>query len=276
MALLTCIYYAGISSCGIQGAEKAYPSYPFTISTIVYAFFSAFGGGIIRDTLLLNVYPAAFTFECLPDILVAFYSALFYKANRQNREMYKITHLISVVGDAVGLGQFICIGVDKAIIYNAPPVIVLLSGIVTALGGGIISSFLQGNSFLSIIRTKYLYRFGTIIGVFLYSFIISNGTSHVASQFILSLYTTAIVFSCNQVIRLKIQSVYSYVHNYIYISTCIYTIYIRTNIVENVFVPWSTRSLNFRSYNRSHIKSSYVISNNTCTLYIIKFIQRHR
>lgn len=193
MFFATLVYYLGIASCGIQGAENAY-KLPYTGNTIVSSFLTAFGGGLIRDIVLLNRFPVVFTSQCIPDIAIALFSGMMYKNVRQK----KIIKFLSVFADAASLGQFISIGINKAIPVTDSELVIVTCGIVTALGGGILSRIFCGYSIKHIIYSNINYRFFTALGAIMYYQFIQIGIEHITVQTIIIVYTTITAIACDK------------------------------------------------------------------------------
>lgn len=166
MKVLTIIYFAGIASCGIQGAEK-YTQYMQrnNIALLLCAFLSSFAGGLIRNAIILQVYPVALTIDCLPDIIMALFAAVLYVNSKEN----KLIKWFSTCADSAGLAQFISIGVNKAYIITDEKLTQFICGVITALGGSIISSLFCGDSLTKILSKNLFYRLITVIGTILWN-----------------------------------------------------------------------------------------------------------
>lgn len=198
---LTIIYFAGIASCGIQGAEKGMRMRVNWIKHLMSAFLSAFAGGIIRDVILLNTHPTALTTTCLPDITIALVSALIYMRISPK----KYIQILSFWADAIGLSQFIAIGIDKANSNEATAFITFLCGITTALGGGIISSFFSGEPINKIMSSNISYRLSAITGTIFYMDWINCGVDISIAQVKLMLFTLLSSSVCNINVRRAIK-----------------------------------------------------------------------
>lgn len=162
--IILLVYYIGIASCAAQGAEKG--KYDNNIPMLRYIA-NAFGGGFIRDVIILGVYPWLFTSSAFPDITLVviiglLYTNYFFICNA-DRKIYNIVTQFVVISDAFGLGSFICIGMDKAFVYNSNIFSAIISGYVTAIGGGILAS---GKPFTKIFKNKetVCYHFITLVG----------------------------------------------------------------------------------------------------------------
>lgn len=188
MELLLIIYYIGITSCCIQGVEKScgkHESFCFLL-----AFFSSLGGGMFRDLFGLFVFPLALTRDCIPEILIALCTVFLYRTLSWKHAMLqsKIKQF-TMITDSLGLGTFIAFGIDRALKLGANQITAFCCGIVTALGGGILSSLLCGKSLREVLTANIPYRVITIIGAILYMYFLTNGINPITAQYCLILYT---------------------------------------------------------------------------------------
>lgn len=191
MELLSIIYYLGIIACGIQGSKKSCQQYE--IFCLPASFLAAMGGGMIRDLLILFVFPAAFTISCMPDVIMALCAGIIYRSCLQRYETHNTFKQIVIFTDALGIGTFIAMGIDKALSFGVAPITALCCGIVTALGGGILSALLCGQSIHEIMTTNVAYRIITILGSFLYTYYITIGVNPIIAQYWLILYTVIFI-----------------------------------------------------------------------------------
>lgn len=205
---LTLIYYSGIASCGIQGVKKAQKCNKNIVLSLLIAFVSAFGGGIIRDVVILKVKPAVLFLSILPDISISLIFAIIYLKVSKSQKKQKVMNLFSVFTDALGLAQFISIGVNRALMFNSDINITLICGIITALGGGILSSLFCGKEIYKILMSNFKYYLNTIIGTFFYIFMLNSNVHYVKAQLILVLYTSISTLSSNEKIKKFIEKNY--------------------------------------------------------------------
>lgn len=161
---ITLIYFVGIASCAAQGAEKGkYQNY----IPLLHYLANAFGGGFMRDILLLEVHPWILTLSALPDIVLVIIIGCLYTyyflIGNVTKKQYNIAIQLVVLTDAFGLGSFICIGMDKAFECSDNVFTIIACGYVTAIGGGLLAS---GKLFTLIFRNKknICYHLVTLLG----------------------------------------------------------------------------------------------------------------
>jgi len=119
------------------------------IGVSMLAMITAGGGGLIRDGLLISRGPALILTDT--DLLyVVFVAALLTLAFREQIE--KMTRPIAVI-DAIGLGAFAVYGVDRSLDAGLSVPAAIISGTLTAVGGGLL---LQAGPVLRLRRDRRL------------------------------------------------------------------------------------------------------------------------
>jgi uncharacterized membrane protein YeiH len=106
---------------------------------LLLAVVMGLGGGIIRD-LLLGVRPVAVTSRYyLPTVAVAALGGfLFTSLVRRFGAMF-------VVLEALSVGLFTVVGVEKALLYDLPYVSAVFVGVTAAVGGGVLVDLIAGH-----------------------------------------------------------------------------------------------------------------------------------
>jgi uncharacterized membrane protein YeiH len=124
---------AAVFVAGIAGALIA-TRHNFDITGVIFlAIISGLGGGLIRDTLIQRGTPLALTNS---NYLIAAFAAAalgFFFSQRLGRVDWVFT-----LFSALSLGMYTLVGVLKAIDADLPTLSVLLIGILTAAGGGML------------------------------------------------------------------------------------------------------------------------------------------
>lgn len=167
------LYWAGLFACGAQGYNNTHGNWSTSI-----ILFAAFGGGIVRDGAILHRPPAVLSLEAIPEICIAWLGAMF-QALCAGKNVFKI--FLSLL-DSAAVSTFFIIGADAAQRYGCGPIVVWASGVVTALGGGMLSAWLSGSRLQDILCANIPYRCIVIVATALYVFWIYTGVSPLEAQ----------------------------------------------------------------------------------------------
>jgi uncharacterized membrane protein YeiH len=137
-ALLNAFDLAGTLVFALEGAMRAIRGDLDFLGLLVLAFVTAVGGGIIRDLLIGATPPAAirdwryFGIAILGATAVSF----FYQW------VQAIPDQLVITLDAAGLGLFAVAGVEKALDYKMHPLMAVVMGGITGVGGGTVRDLL--------------------------------------------------------------------------------------------------------------------------------------
>jgi uncharacterized membrane protein YeiH len=137
-ALLNAFDLAGTLVFALEGAMRAIRGDLDFLGLLVLAFVTAVGGGIIRDLLIGATPPAAirdwryFGIAILGATAVSF----FYQW------VQAIPDQLVITLDAAGLGLFAVAGVEKALDYEMHPLMAVVMGGITGVGGGTVRDLL--------------------------------------------------------------------------------------------------------------------------------------
>jgi uncharacterized membrane protein YeiH len=136
--LLSAADIAGTMVFAVEGAMAAVNGNLDLVGILVLAFCTALGGGIIRDILLGALPPAALLDWRYPAI--AFTSALltFFL----HHYVRAIPIAVIQVLDAAGLAIFAVAGTLKAVLHKMNPLVAVMLGTITGVGGGTIRDVL--------------------------------------------------------------------------------------------------------------------------------------
>ena len=109
------------------------------VGVAVVAFAAAFGGGTLRD-LLLDYRPFFWVqqIEFLWIVLALCAGAMLFRRQRHLRP----TERAILWPDAIGLGLFTAIGVDRALALGQPALVAVMMGVVTSVFGGVLRDVL--------------------------------------------------------------------------------------------------------------------------------------
>ncbi len=146
---------------------------PFGV--LIIAFVTAIGGGTIRD-LLIGDLPVAWltNASAIFAILLATVSTMFFGG-----QMKKL-HTMLFLFDAIGLGLFSMIGIQKGMMHGLGTGICIMLGTITGCFGGVLRDVLVNN--VPLIFEKEIYALASIMGGALFFVLLWLGmTVNVAS-----------------------------------------------------------------------------------------------
>lgn len=129
---------AGTLVFAVEGAMAAVNGNLDLIGIMALAFCTALGGGIIRDTLLGSLPPASLRDWRYPTIVLSAAVLVFFL----HSEVRAIPVLYVQVLDAAGLAIFAIAGTEKALLHKMNPLVAVLLGTITGVGGGTIRDVL--------------------------------------------------------------------------------------------------------------------------------------
>ncbi|MGC1922143.1 MAG: TRIC cation channel family protein, partial [Acidobacteriaceae bacterium] len=136
--LLLIVDLLGTFLFGLEGATAATRGNLDLLGLMVLAFATALGGGILRDVLIGASPP-----NSIRDwrySATAFLAAAFVFLWHATVSHFPISLMVTL--DAAGLGLFAVAGAQKALEFDIPPLIAILMGGVTGVGGGTICDVL--------------------------------------------------------------------------------------------------------------------------------------
>lgn len=162
MSLLNALDLIGVFFFAISGVLTAATRKMDLFGATVIAFVTCLGGGTIRDTLL-NQYPI-FWMENPNYLIIIISTSLLTFFTLKNIQNFTRFFLIP---DALGLGVFTLIGLQKAISLGATPMVAILMAMITATGGGLIRDILC-NRVPVIFRNQEIYATACLLGAGLY------------------------------------------------------------------------------------------------------------
>lgn len=169
----------------ITGALKGTQKHLDIFGVIVLACCVGVGGGILRDTIgnvpvsaLIN--PVFFISSILTGIFVFIFSNKFKSHDK----------LINIF-DAFGLGLFTFLGANKGLVIDFGIVGIVLSGVITSTGGGVIRDVLSGELPPTILKTDF-YATASILGGLLFCLLIALNCSFIIAFLSVFLFVTVI------------------------------------------------------------------------------------
>ena len=128
------------------------------------AFITAVGGGTIRD-LLLGIAPVSWMQDVKYIYIILIGVVMTYLFRRILANLIKTFFLF----DAIGIGVFTILGVQKALILELHPVVAVMMGMFSAVLGGVIRDTLINR--IPLIFRKEIYAMACIVGGSLFIFL---------------------------------------------------------------------------------------------------------
>ena len=127
------------------------------LGVVVFGCTVGVGGGILRDVIIGAVPVAAlqdisYLLICVSAALVVFFIARYLRN----------LHRIIAFCDAVGLGVFTWIGAAKGFAYELNAVGIILCGVLTAVGGGILRDVMSKS--IPVVLTSDFYATASLLG----------------------------------------------------------------------------------------------------------------
>ncbi|NOJ28646.1 MAG: hypothetical protein DA328_00580 [Nitrososphaeraceae archaeon] len=159
------------------GAFKAIENKYDLFGIIVLSSITGFFGGVMRDVLLGKIPPYAFVdpFYIIMTVLTGILTFYIYPLLKYKDLFIKL--------DAIGLGVFSIIGSGIAFnLFGLNYIIMALSGIITAIGGGIIRDILVNET--PLIFVKELYVTSSFIGITIFFMLLYIGMDYNISSLI--------------------------------------------------------------------------------------------
>jgi uncharacterized membrane protein YeiH len=130
------------------------------VGLFVIALTSALGGGLIRDGLFLNVPPPAVTEPYyLPIVAFAVLAVVVFRTRLEPWTRHRVVDYI----DAVGMGAFAIVGMQKALGAQLTIWGVVLVGVINAVGGGMLRDVLVGET-PAILKPSQFYSLPVLAG----------------------------------------------------------------------------------------------------------------
>lgn len=162
-----------IVAASISGALTARERKLDPVGTVCLAVACSLGGGLLRDMILQvgSVYILEQDLALPGAVITAAVVFIIPSViERQDR--------IIAIFDIFAVGLFAATGADKALVYGFNPMICIMMGFFTAVGGGMLRDVFLGQTPYIFQRSNF-YALAAIAGAAAYTFIAMNGISHV-------------------------------------------------------------------------------------------------
>jgi uncharacterized membrane protein YeiH len=156
--LLSAVDLAGTFLFAVEGATAAIAGHLDLLGIMVLSFATALAGGVIRDSLIGTVPPAAVTNWRYSVVAFAAAGIVFVL----HRSVEQVPSMLIMVLDAAGLGLFAIAGTEKALTYGMHPFVAILMGTITGVGGGVVRDILLAQV-PGVLRTE-MYATAALVG----------------------------------------------------------------------------------------------------------------
>ena len=176
--------YIGTFAFGITGAIVAVERKMDVVGILILSTLTGIGGGILRDLILGSVPPAAFKTHIYFIILGVSGAAVFFFYHK-----IKAMEKIIVIVDALGLGVFTVIGIEKGIAFQMPFFNCIIMGIMTATFGGLLRDILANR--VPFILEKEFYATACFLGGILF-FLLQNNVPVWLNDILVIVFITVI------------------------------------------------------------------------------------
>ena len=167
MNFLTLIDYIGTFAFAISGIRLASAKRFDWFGAYVVGFVTAVGGGTIRD-LLLDVTPfwmLQSSYLIVTALALGFVILFGRYVIRLNNTFF--------IFDAIGLGLFAVVGIEKSITYGYPMWVGLIMGTLTGAAGGVLRDTLINE--VPLIFRKEIYALACVFGGLVYYLCLYSG-----------------------------------------------------------------------------------------------------
>ncbi len=127
----------------------------------ILGFVTAIGGGTLRD-IMIGSTPVGWMLnvDYLFAILIGIVAAIFFK-----QYIARLTKTMFLF-DAIGIGLFTILGLEKTLGVGLPPIIAIMMGTVSAVFGGVLRDVLVGR--IPLIFRSEIYATACLLGAILY------------------------------------------------------------------------------------------------------------
>lgn len=145
----------------ITGAVRGVRNKLDFLGVVVFACTVGVGGGVFRDLLLGATPVAAYEHESYLIVCIVTGILVFFLAP----QIVGRWHLVAI-GDAIGLGVFTALGAAKGLLYGAGPIGIVLSGVFSAVVGGVVRDVMVRT--IPAVLTSDFYATASLIGALVY------------------------------------------------------------------------------------------------------------
>lgn len=178
LMIIIVLDFIGTAAFAIAGAYRGIKMRVDLLGVIIAGVLTATGGGTLRDVFIYNEQP--FWVDQVGYLIVAILAALltFLIPGHFSKNYHPYRFL-----DAVGLGIFMVLGVYKGVEAGLHPLICLISGLLPAIGGGILRAVSLGELPAYVLRAGF-YGAPAVLGGCLFLLLNALGCDYIYNIFI--------------------------------------------------------------------------------------------
>ena len=167
--LIFAIEIVGTIAFAVSGSALAIKKQMDLLGVIVLGLTTAIGGGIIRDVIIGAIPPSSIQHTIYAKVSIAtsllvFLVAYIYRNRTIKYEFKLVYNNLLLVSDSIGLGLFTVVGINSAYHKLDSPgfFLLVLVGVVTGVGGGLVRDIIAGDKPYIFIR--HIYASASILG----------------------------------------------------------------------------------------------------------------
>lgn len=163
-SILAIMEAIAVLSCAIPGFAEARKQHLDPVGAFVLAFATAFGGGTLRDVLLDHrpFYWVQHQWYTVIILILSISTPLVLRLVSR-----VATERVLLITDAIGLGSFSASGTSLALQSGMPPLMSVMMGVITGVGGGVMRDILC-NEVPLVLRDARPYAVCAFIGGWIY------------------------------------------------------------------------------------------------------------
>lgn len=170
---ITVLEIIGTIAFSVSGALIACGAGLDIFGVVFVGCITAFGGGMVRD-ILLGIHPPMIFLNHIIFVIAVLSAIVVFIAAYINKEKFKIfkskIDCVNNYFDAVGLAAFSATGAEVGFIqgYSDNALIIVIAGMITGVGGGIMRDILIDTT--PYVFKKHIYALASVFGSLLYYF----------------------------------------------------------------------------------------------------------
>ena len=165
------INLAGVAVCAISGTLMAYQKKMDGFGVVVLASVTAIGGGTLRDIVLdVPVFWVQDTDYIYSTLAAAAVTIAWLRISPR----FPFHYLL--IADAFGLALFNVVGMEKALVYDAPMAVAIAMGTITGVFGGLLRDVICRE--VPLVLNGELYAMTCIVGGFAYALLHHYGVEN--------------------------------------------------------------------------------------------------